>query len=308
MDKGALEYESSNQKKQEGTYDPLVSIITPVLNGIKYLEECIQSVLNQDYPYIEHVFVDGGSSDGTLDVLTSYRTKHPDRVRFVSEPDKGACDAWNKGLKIARGGIFGWLGSDDTYEPDAVMAVVEFFRSNPDAYFVFGDCNNIDEKGQLISRSYSEDFNLEKAIKNSCAMFTPSVFFKREVVERVGFMDPSLNVCDFDFYLRAGKVFHLYRIDKVLANFRMHEGSITGAAGSIYMYARENFMVARRHGASIFCPRARNYLVTMLTRPIRPILVPIYRFKPLRPILVPLYHFITGRSATIEYFDNHTKD
>ena len=91
----------SIHEKGDTTYNPLVSIITPVLNGIKYLETCIQSVLSQSYPYIEHIFIDGGSSDGSLDILTNYKAKYPDRIRFISEPDKGACDAWNKGLEMA---------------------------------------------------------------------------------------------------------------------------------------------------------------------------------------------------------------
>src|SRR3972149_511511 len=120
---------------------PLVSIITMVLNGVKYLEECIQSVLTQNYPHIEHIFVDGGSTDGTVEILTKYQTKYPNRIRFISEPDKGPGDAWNKGIRMAKGEIFGFLGSDDVSEPGAIISVVEFFKSNPDAYFVFGECN-----------------------------------------------------------------------------------------------------------------------------------------------------------------------
>ena len=117
-----------------GTRDnPLVSIITPVLNGIKYLEECIQSVLNQSYARIEHIIVDGGSTDGTVEMLSSYQAKHPDRIRFVSEPGTGVGEALNKGLRMAKGGIFGWVNADDFFEPGAVQTVVEFFRANPDA-------------------------------------------------------------------------------------------------------------------------------------------------------------------------------
>ena len=144
----------SIDEKEDATNNPLISIITPVLNGIKYSEICIQSVLNRNYPYIEHIFVDGTSTDGTLDILSSYKTKYPDRIRFVSEQDKSAGDAWNKGLVIARGKILGWLGSDNTYEPTAIMTVVEFFKTNPDAYFVFDDCNYINKKG--------DDYNLYK--------------------------------------------------------------------------------------------------------------------------------------------------
>lgn len=95
---------------------PLVSMITPVLNADKYLESCINSVLNQNYNNIEHVFVDAGSKDMTLDILRKYRQDYPKRIRFASGKDKGACDAWNKGWEIAAGDILGWLGADDVLE------------------------------------------------------------------------------------------------------------------------------------------------------------------------------------------------
>lgn len=163
--------------EKKGTPDnPLVGIITPVLNRIKYLEACIQSVLNQSYPYIEHIFVNGGSSDGTLDMLASCGAKYPNRIRFISEPDKGAGEAWNKGLRMAKGEILGWLGSDILSEPDAIMTVVEFFRANPDAYFVFGGLNYINEKGEILRKLKfpTKDFNLDEAINDTCPIPCPS--------------------------------------------------------------------------------------------------------------------------------------
>lgn len=188
--------------ENKGTTDnPLVSVITTVLNGVKYLEICIESVLSQSYPYIEHVFVDGGSSDGTLDVLASYKAKYPNRIRFISEPDKGSGDAWNKGLRMAKGDIFGWLGSDDTYEPDAIMTVVDFFRSNPDAYFVYGGCNYINEKGEIIGKFPTKDFDLEEAINDACCIALPSAFYKREVIEKVGLVDTRETGVELDYYI-----------------------------------------------------------------------------------------------------------
>ena len=155
-------------EEENTTYNPLVSIITPVLNGAKYLEACIESVLSQSYPHIEHVFIDGISSDGTSDVLSNYRANYPVRIRFISEPDRGSNDAANRGIRIARGGIFGLLPSDDMYEPDAIQTVVKFFRANPDAYFVFGDCNYINEKAEVIRRYRFKDFNQKKMVNGGC--------------------------------------------------------------------------------------------------------------------------------------------
>ncbi len=265
---------SANEKK--GTPDnPLVSIITPVLNGIKYLEACIESVLNQSYPYIEHIFVDGGSTDGTVEMLAKYKTKYPDRIRFISEPDKGPCDAWNKGLGMAKGEILGWLGSDDMSEPDAIMTVVEFFRTNPDAYFVFGDCNYINENGKIIGKFPTRDFNLEEMINDTNCIPGPSAFYKREVIEKIGLFD----INELDYWIRVGKVFQIHRIKKVLSNFRIHKGS--GSCSNAYMHTRNDFIICRRHGGSIFSPRSIRYL--------------IYRsviLVWLVPILSPIYHFI----------------
>jgi len=264
--------------RKDAIDNPLVSIITPVLNGIKYLEECIESVLNQSYPYIEHIFVDGGSTDGTLDMLSSYKAKHPDRIRFISEPDKGAAEACNKGWRIAKGEIFGWLGSDDISEPGAIQTVVEFFATNPDAYFVFGECNSIDEKGKLIGRDPTKDFDLDEIINYSHYISCPSAFYKREVIEKVGFLDTRETGAELDYWIRIGKVFKIYRIEKVLSNFRVHRDSVSGAKGAHKMYIREGFIVSRRHGGNIFSPRAKRYYRLVITDFLRPILGFAYPF------------------------------
>jgi len=84
---------------------------------------------------VEHVIVDGGSTDGTLEIIKKYKESFSDKINYISEPDKGACDAWNKGLKLARGDIFGWLGADDKFEPEAFTAVIDFFENHPNEFF-----------------------------------------------------------------------------------------------------------------------------------------------------------------------------
>ena len=273
MENRASQYESIDEKK--GSPDsPLVSIITQVLNGIKFLEICIQSVLNQSYPYIEHIFIDGGSTDGTVDVLSSYQAKYPDRIRFISEPDKGPAEAWNKGWAMAKGDIFGWLGSDDTYEPDDVQTVVEFFRANPEAYFVFGDCNIINEKGEIIGKRETRDFDLEEIINGATIASPSSAFYKREVIEKVGLMDTRLQEgTEFDYWIRVGKVFPVHRIDKVLSNFRAHkEKKFFGSKGAITRAFRQDFIVSRRYGGRLFSPLARRYYRFVIIDWLRPVL------------------------------------
>lgn len=264
--------------KMERAKEPLVSIITPVLNGVKYLEECLQSVLSQSYPYIEHILVDGGSTDGTQQVLAEYQAKYPRRVRFISEPDRGTGEAWNKGLRMAKGEIFGELGSDDMYQPDAIQKVVDFFKANPDAYFVFGGCNYINGQGEVIGEVQTKEFDLEEIIKVGCYVPTPSSFYRREVVERVGFYDTLGN--DLDYLIRVGKVFKIYRIEDVLSSFRIHEGSATrGIRKEIRkMWLREDCLVSRRYGGGFFSGYCKRYYRYLIIEALRPVLGPIYPF------------------------------
>ncbi|MFC1862204.1 glycosyltransferase family 2 protein [Chloroflexota bacterium] len=265
--------------------NPLVSIITPVKNGIKYLETCLQSVLNQSYDNIEHIFVDGGSTDGSLEMLASYQSKYPDRIRFISEPDKGVGEAVNKGLKLAKGDIFGWIDSDDVYEPDAIKTVVEFFQANPDACFVFGNCNMLNEKGEVIACFRIKDFDLQEALNDRHYLVFCATFYKREVIERVGGLNALGN--DLDFWLRIAKVFELHRIDKMLANWRLHGDSISTRQEEREDKIRkeryrQDYFVSLRHGGSIFSLRSMRYYAMALA----PII------QGLRPVLGRYYPFI----------------
>jgi glycosyltransferase involved in cell wall biosynthesis len=231
--------------------NPTVSIITPVLNGRRYLESCVQSVLNQNYPNIEHIFVDGGSTDGSLDILRKYIARFPDRVRLISEPDRGIGDAMSKGLKMARGEILCGLGTDDLSEPRAIRTVVEFFKNHPDAYFVYGECNIINEEGEAIDRSYSKDFNLKTIINRGNYVSSTSSFYRREVLEKVGFHRlPKKD--DLDFLIRAGMNFKLHRIYNILSNFRKHEGSETTSKRRNRFAVYQDYVVSRRYGGGIF--------------------------------------------------------
>ena len=124
---------------------PLISIVTPSLNQGAYIEENIKSVLEQKYPHFEHIIIDGSSTDGTIDILMKYG-----HVKWVSEKDNGQSEAINKGFKMAKGEIIGWLNSDDCYEPNTLFTVIQELNSAEHKYVVFGDCYAIDEKGNRI--------------------------------------------------------------------------------------------------------------------------------------------------------------
>lgn len=282
------------------TYHPLVSVITPVLNGKKYIEACIKSVLYQSYPNIEHIFIDGGSTDGTVDMLTNYSVIHPDRIRFISKPGKGAEEAWNEGWKIAKGDIIGWLGSDDIYVPGAIMAVVEFFGSNPEAYFVFGACETINERNELISKSIAKDFDLNEAINDTCHIPTTSAFYRREVIEMIGFLDENLYCCDLDYWIRVGKVFKIYRIEQLLSRSMLHKGSTSGSKGK-RIYPIECFIISRRHGGRILSGHSIKYLASIIIELLRPMLGGIYPFfspfmkRVVLPFIMRIVNFVSKR-------------
>ena len=123
----------------------LVSIVTPSYNQSRFIEDTIRSVLSQDYPQIEYMIVDGGSTDGSVEIIKRYEDQ---LAWWVSERDQGQTDAINKGFARATGDILAWLNSDDTYEPGAVSAAVKYLQEHPEVGMVYGDCNYIDENGE----------------------------------------------------------------------------------------------------------------------------------------------------------------
>jgi glycosyltransferase involved in cell wall biosynthesis len=256
---------------------PLVSVITPVFNGVKFLELCLQSVLAQDYPHVEHILVDGQSTDGTLDILQDYSSRYPGRIRFISESDQGAEAGWNKGLLLSRGEILGFfLGADDTYLPDAIGAVVAFFQAHPEARCVFGEVDVVDESGKLLYPFVTKDFDLEEAINDAVYVPAPAVFFTRQVLETVGLLGTDILPSDFEYIIRVGKVFPIHRLRKKLVNFRVHPGCTSGSPGVVRIYLRAAFLYGRRHGARFFAPVTKRYAKVIVANLFRPLLGVFY--------------------------------
>ncbi|MHB8918289.1 MAG: glycosyltransferase family 2 protein [Desulfocucumaceae bacterium] len=268
---------------------PLVSVITPVFNSVRYLELCINSVLDQSCPHIEHILVDGGSTDGTVEVLKKYGERFPDRIRYMSGPDRGACDAWNKGWAMARGEILGWLGADDLYHPGTAEKVVEYFALNPGTFFLHGGCDVIDEEGRVIVKVPARDFNLKEIINGSNSIIAPAAFYRREVIERVGPLDTSINTCDHDYWIRVGKVFPIARTEEVLASFRIHRGSVSGSDNSFKVYLRENYYLRKKHGGRIFPDFTLRWLafqLVELARLVPGLGNPDFYYRYISPLLV----------------------
>lgn len=198
---------------------PLVSIVTPSYNTGRFIGDAVDSVLSQDYRNVEFLVMDGGSTDATLSELRRFGP----RLNWVSQPDRGQSDALNKGFLKAKGSIFGWLNSDDTYAPGAVSAAVEFLWANPDVAAVYGDATFIDAKGAEIAKCvHVEPFDRHRLLHYTDFIVQPTVFFRRSAFEAVGGIDTSLHWCmDYDLWLKmVAKGLKIAYLPKHLANFR----------------------------------------------------------------------------------------
>jgi glycosyltransferase involved in cell wall biosynthesis len=229
---------------------PLVTVVTPCLNQARFLEEAIRSVLEQDYPRIEHVVVDGGSTDGSVEILRRY-----DHLRWISEPDEGQADALRKGFELAGGEIFGWLNADDTYLPGAVSAAVTRLSSG-DYGLVYGGYRVVHENGESAFEVPPHPFDFDTLLDAKNFVPQPSAFFTRAAYEAVSGVDSRYHYAmDYDLWVRIGRRFDVAVIDGILSCFRFQsESKSVTAADRFYPEMRK---ISRRHGGRFF---SRMYL------------------------------------------------
>ena len=241
---------------------PLVTIVTPSFNQAQYLRNSIESVLGQDYPHIEYVVVDGGSTDGSLDVLESYG----DRVTWISGPDGGQADALNKGFERTEGAIVGWLNADDAYVPGAVTKVVRAFEAHPHVGLVYGQGSIIDAKGDLVGPfSEIEPFSLWRLLHGLDYILQPAAFFRRGPAATVGWLDEHLEFAlDWDLWLKLATSADVLYLREPLALARVHDTAKTSTGG--WPRIREIGRVARSHTGSFWTPGVRLYAVDTLAK------------------------------------------
>lgn len=204
----------------EGKPWPKISIVTPSYNQAQFLEETIRSVLLQGYPKLEYIIMDGGSKDGSVDIIRKYEQW---LSSWVSEPDNGQSDAINKGWSMAGGEILAWLNSDDTYEMNALKTAAEFLTNHAEVDMVYGDCSIINENSIFEKKCPTIDFDLGSLVCNIWFIPQQSSFIRRKVVKSVGEIRTDLHlVMDWELWLRiAMKEFKIYYLPHTLANFRI---------------------------------------------------------------------------------------
>ena len=201
--------------------NPLVTIVTPSFNQSKFLEETIRSVLNQDYPDVEYIIVDGGSTDGSLEIIKKYQA---DLAWWISEPDKGQTDAINKGFERANGEILAWINSDDTYLPNAVSEAVEHLKHHPEIGMVYGDANLINEDGKLLGKFPARQTDYSRLRRGYVHIPQQAAFFSGMVWKQVGPLDPSFYFAmDYDLWVRIARVSQIRYLERTWANFRIHD-------------------------------------------------------------------------------------
>lgn len=241
----------------------LVSIVTPSFRQGHFLEAAIRSVLEQDYPKIEYIVVDGGSQDGSAEIIQRYASR---LAWWVSEPDQGHADALNKGFARANGELLAWLNSDDIYEPGAVREAVEYMQANPQVSMVYGDANFINDQGQVIGKFPARQTSYRRMRRGYVHIAQPSSFFRASAFRQVAPIDTSLYFSfDYDMWLKLAALGPVQYLPRLWSNFRLHGDCKTVLADDRCW--PDMLEVNRRLGGSKFSVIHAKYLVRRVVAP-----------------------------------------
>lgn len=221
---------------------PRITILTPSFNQGAYIEQNIWSVMNQNYADVEHLVIDGGSTDNTVETLKRYP-----HLRWVSEKDGGQADALNKGLAMATGEIIGWINSDDYYEENILADVVEQF-ADPDVQWVVGNLTMVWEGLDLKVTSTSTPVTFGRLVANADIVAQQPTFFRKSAILTAGGWNRDLHmVMDFDLWVRVARDSTPKMVDRNWAYFRLHAGQKTGWHG-LLRQTREINAILKREG------------------------------------------------------------
>jgi len=206
---------------------PKISVVTPSFDQAQYIEQTIVSVLRQNYPNFEHIIIDGGSADSTIEILRKYP-----HLKWLSEKDNGQSDALNKGFRMASGDIIAWINSDDWYEPGVFEVIAAYFKTYPERNIVMGDCNLIDENGNIFDKVINHERGFDELKKHwvpRSIPTQPAIFFRRQLIDEYGYLDETLHFAmDYDLWMRFAQQNRFYHLDRAVANYRFHSSAKGG--------------------------------------------------------------------------------
>lgn len=249
---------------------PLVTIVTPSFNQAPYLETTIRSVLEQDYPNIEYIVMDGGSNDGSVEIIKRYA----DRLAYwESEKDKGQTDAINKGFARSHGEILAWLNSDDVLYPHAVREAVAYLTAHPECGLVYGDSDFIDAKGNVIGRFNAKQTDYKKLTEGYVHIPQQASFWRADLWKQVGPLDDTIYFAmDYDLWLRLAKISEVKYLsgNEPWAAFRLHADAKTIAEDDRCW--PDMLRIHKRNGGSVFSLLYAKYLL-------RKVLAPVIRWR-----------------------------
>jgi glycosyltransferase involved in cell wall biosynthesis len=219
-----------------------ISVIVPSYNSALFLREALTSALDQVPRPHEVLVQDGGSTDGTLDILHSFG----ERVAWVSAPDDGQADALNNALARATGDVILWLNADDILLPGAIAAASAAFASDASLAFAYGDFDIVDGTGTLMRRYQSSEYSWKRVYARGCYIFSGSLFVRRQALVAIGAFDPALRACmDFDLLLRLDTVGRSTHLRRTIGQLRMHDSNKSSSMMRVFLM--EGFRVRRRY-------------------------------------------------------------
>lgn len=224
---------------------PKISIVTPSYNQAEFLERTILSVLNQNYPYLEYIIIDGGSTDGSVELIKKYE----DHLSYwVSEPDGGQTEAINKGLSRITGDVWAYICSDDSYRDNVFAKVIEVFNQNPDCGVVYGGCNFVDEFDRVTRVKFPGVLSRKKLIRGNY-LYQPSMFLRRRILNDYGVFSDELDYgMDYEYWLRLSEDnVDFYYLEEILSDYRLHSDS--KSMDKVVDMVKESSIIRKRYGA-----------------------------------------------------------